>query len=171
MKHTGNVELSEDGLAFENGTVINFADLEADSIQIGGKSVPAELYRAEVASDPIFANGKSWCGKGAVTFVAAWDGPDSGDVTIAVFMTQDRPQSAEEMCASYSYVSTQAQVDAADLHFTEPAMQYGAYTPRDSDVFVPGETLLIYLEPRAFGHGDKGDYWTIDVALDLFSRS
>lgn len=185
MAITGNVELSEEALAFEDGTVFNFADLEAGSIRVGGKSVPADLYRAEVASDPVFTNGNAWCGKGDVTFVAAWDGPTADEVTIAVFTTQDRPQAAEEMCASYSYVSAQAQVDAAenamaavwdaaDLHFiealfvTEPAMQYGAYTPRDNDVFVSGETLLIYLEPRAFGYGDKGDYWTVDVALDLF---
>lgn len=38
-----------------------------------------------------------------------------------------------------------------------PASGFGIFDPRPSNVFAPGEPVLIYAEPRGYGYGDRGE--------------
>ena len=100
MSITGDVTMDDFGITFENGKKLAFDELVADSFTVDGKSVPASLYSVKTPADPVLLNGNRLCGEGKVTYVASW-GTDL--VMVAVFTTQDAPQSDAEMCASYSY--------------------------------------------------------------------
>lgn len=50
----------------------------------------------------------------------------------------------------------------------EPALGYGIYTPRDSNVYKIGEPILVYAEPFGFGYGQAEDgRFAIGLAIDL----
>lgn len=44
---------------------------------------------------------------------------------------------------------------------------YGIYNPRESSVFKPGDTLVVYVEPVGFGHAYANGVYTIALRADL----
>ncbi|MCB8840700.1 hypothetical protein [Aurantimonas sp. VKM B-3413] len=100
MSITGDVTMDDFGMTFENGDQLAFDELVADSFTVDGQQVAASLYSVKTPGDPVLLNGNRLCGQGKVTYVASW-GTDL--VMVAVFTTQDVPQSDAEMCASYTY--------------------------------------------------------------------
>ena len=100
MAITGDIEFDEFGITFENGKQIVFAELIGDSFVVGGETVNASVYSVAEPSDPVLNNGNRLCGA-PVTYVASWG--DDSSTTVAVFSTENAPESDAEMCASYSY--------------------------------------------------------------------
>lgn len=100
MAITGDIEFDDFGITFENGKQITFDELVGDTFVVGGKTVAASVYSLKEASDPVLNNGNRLCGE-PVTYVASWG--DADTTTVAVFATQDMPESDAQMCASYTY--------------------------------------------------------------------
>lgn len=99
---TGDVTMDDFGIRFANGRKLAFSDLVADHFMADGKRRPGSVYRIEKPADPVLLNGNRLCGTGKVTYLANWLS-DSGLNVIAVFTGDDAPESADEMCASYTY--------------------------------------------------------------------
>lgn len=100
MAITGDIEFDDFGITFENGKQIVFAELIGDSFVVGGETVNASVYSVAEPSDPVLNNGNRLCGA-PVTYVASWG--DDSSTTVAVFSTENAPESDAEMCASFSY--------------------------------------------------------------------
>jgi len=84
------------------GKKIEFDDLIGDTFVVDGKSVPASVYSVADPKDPVLLNGNTLCGA-PVTYVASWSASNGTDTIVAVFSTEDAPESSDEMCASYTY--------------------------------------------------------------------
>lgn len=86
--------------------------------------------------------------------------PPSGDLTAAL----------AELDAAWQ---------AAPLGFTKalfvkaPAEGYGAYEPRQGNVFAPGEAIVVYAEPVGYGyaHGDEGYRFELTVDFEILTPS
>ncbi len=103
MSITGDIEFDDFGITFANGKKIVFDALISDTFVVDGEKVPASVYSLAKPKDPVLLNGNRLCGE-PVTYVASWGTGDEDDGTIvAVFSTQDVPQSSADMCASYTY--------------------------------------------------------------------
>nr|WP_298103401.1 hypothetical protein [uncultured Shinella sp.] len=102
MSITGDIEFDDFGITFENGKKIEFDDLLGDTFVVEGKSVPASVYSVADPKDPVLLNGNTLCGA-PVTYVASWSASNGTDTIVAVFSTEDAPESSDEMCASYTY--------------------------------------------------------------------
>jgi hypothetical protein len=100
MSITGDISLDDFEIVFENGKRLEFEDLVADTFIVGGEEVAASLYSVKNPSNPKLLNGNRLCGSGPVTYVAVWG---TEDTIVAMFDTQDVPESDEAMCASYTY--------------------------------------------------------------------
>lgn len=99
---TGDISMDDFEMVFANGEKIEFDELVGDHFVVDGEDVPASVYSVKDPSVPELLNGNTLCGASAVTYVASWA---ADDVTIvAMFDTQDVPQSSGDMCASFSYV-------------------------------------------------------------------
>ncbi|HEV7252323.1 MAG TPA: hypothetical protein VGN97_04390 [Mesorhizobium sp.] len=104
MSITGDVTLDDFGITFANGEALAFSALVGDAFEVSGEQVPASVHEVEAPADPVLENGNQLCGSGNVTYVANWLIPGSDtDTVIAVFDTQDVPQSDAEACATYTY--------------------------------------------------------------------
>jgi hypothetical protein len=44
---------------------------------------------------------------------------------------------------------------------------YGAYKPRENEIFASGAKMIAYAEPLGFGWRKKGDIFEMDVAIDV----
>lgn len=54
------------------------------------------------------------------------------------------------------------------LLVAENATGFGVFNPRDSNVFKPGEPILIYCEPFGFGYGNPGaGLFSVNFIVDL----
>ncbi|MBB5578064.1 MULTISPECIES: hypothetical protein [Rhizobium] len=102
MSITGDVDIDDAGITFENGKELTFSDLIADSLVVDGKRVPGSVYRVAQPFDPELKNGNRLCGTGKVTYLATWSDGD-GSTAIAVFTGSRPPRSDDESCATYSY--------------------------------------------------------------------
>lgn len=102
MSITGDIEMDDFEIVFANGESLTFSALLGDSFVVNGERVGASVYEVEEPADPVLENGNRLCGSGDVTYLATWGGPDNLTI-VAVFTTQDVPQSDAEMCASYAY--------------------------------------------------------------------
>ncbi|HUH48387.1 MAG TPA: hypothetical protein VLZ56_00885 [Mycoplana sp.] len=100
MSITGDIEFDDFGITFENGKQITFDELVGNTFVVNGETVNASVYSLTEAKDPVLLNGNRLCGE-PVTYVASWG--DDSSTTVAVFSTQDVPDSDAEMCASYTY--------------------------------------------------------------------
>jgi len=99
---TGDISMDDFEMVFANGEKIEFDELVGDHFVVDGEDVPASVYSVKDPSAPELLNGNTLCGTSAITYVASWG---SDDITIvAMFDTQDVPQSNGDMCASFSYV-------------------------------------------------------------------
>ncbi|PWV99119.1 hypothetical protein DFR52_104411 [Hoeflea marina] len=104
MAITGDIELDDFGIVFENGESLVFDELVGDTFMVGGEQVGASVYSVRTPSDPELNQGNRLCGQGDVTYVAAWgDASDASLTIVAVFDTQDVPDGDDAMCASYTY--------------------------------------------------------------------
>lgn len=52
-----------------------------------------------------------------------------------------------------------------------PAQSYGAYSPRETDVFDGSTPLRFYAEPTGFGWASDGELYRIDLSIDFSLRS
>ncbi|NGO63214.1 hypothetical protein G6N76_05975 [Rhizobium daejeonense] len=99
---TGDISFDDFEIVFENGKKLVFDELIADNFIVNGKKVPASVYSVKGTANPKLLNGNRLCGTSPVTYLASW--LDDDVTMIAVFETQDAPQSDEDMCALYTYV-------------------------------------------------------------------
>ncbi len=44
---------------------------------------------------------------------------------------------------------------------------YGAYSPRANNEYKAGDPIVIYTEPKGYGFGRDGDFYTIKIDLDF----
>ena len=104
MGITGDIELDDFSIVFENGERLDFDELVADNFNVEGSQVGASVYSVTTPADPELNNGNRLCGQGDVTYVAVWGAPSDDTLTVVgVFDTQDAPVRDSEMCASYTY--------------------------------------------------------------------
>ena len=102
MSITGDIELDETGITFENGEQLTFDEQVADRLTVDGQPVEAHVFRLAEARDPVLLNGNRLCGA-PVTYAASWETSDGDGTVLAVFSTPEPPQSDADMCASYTY--------------------------------------------------------------------
>ena len=102
MSITGDIELDETGITFENGEQVTFGGKVADRLTVDGEEVEASVFSLAEPADPVLLNGNRLCGD-PVTFAAAWETRDGSGTVLAVFSTPEAPKSNENMCASYTY--------------------------------------------------------------------
>lgn len=102
MAITGDIEFDDFGITFENGKQIVFDELVGNTFVVDGETVNGSVYSLTEAKDPVLLNGNRLCGE-PVTYVASWGTSDGSGTIVAVFSTQDVPESDAEMCASYTY--------------------------------------------------------------------
>ncbi|WP_343713438.1 hypothetical protein [Inquilinus sp.] len=57
------------------------------------------------------------------------------------------------------------------LLVSAPAQSYGAYSPRESNVFDGDTPLRFYAEPTGFGWVSDGELYRIDLSIDFSLRS
>ncbi len=48
-----------------------------------------------------------------------------------------------------------------------PPNGFGAYNPRETNVYAAGDQMIVYAEPVGFGWSKAGDIWQTDLAVDL----
>jgi hypothetical protein len=48
-----------------------------------------------------------------------------------------------------------------------PPNGFGAYNPRETNVYAAGDQMLVYAEPVGFGWAKTGDIWRTNLAVDL----
>jgi hypothetical protein len=53
------------------------------------------------------------------------------------------------------------------LWVAEPPGGYGAYTPRENNLFRSGAEMHVYAEPVGFGWRKSGDLWRTDLIVDV----
>ncbi len=102
MSITGDIELDETGITFENGEQLTFDEQVADRLTVDGQPVEAHVFRLAQARDPVLLNGNRLCGA-PVTYAASWETSDGDGTVLAVFSTPEPPKSDADMCASYTY--------------------------------------------------------------------
>ena len=104
MAITGDIEMDDFEMVFENGEKLVFDELVGDTFLVSGEEVGASVYSVRAPANPVLNNGNRLCGNSQVTYVASWSAvSDDSLTTVAVFDTQDVPGSDAEMCASYTY--------------------------------------------------------------------
>lgn len=104
MAITGDIEMDDFEMVFENGEKLVFDELVGDTFLVSGEEVGASVYSVRAPANPVLDNGNRLCGDSQVTYVASWSAVSDDSLTIvAVFDTQDVPGSDADMCASYTY--------------------------------------------------------------------
>lgn len=103
-------------------------------------------------------------------------------------MAQDvtnKAKEAEALAASGKYVEAIAALDQAAtalwdkaplsfrraLWVAEPPQGFGAYNPRETNVYAAGDGMIAYVEPVGFGWKKTGDVWRTDMVADLTIKS
>ncbi|MER0237440.1 hypothetical protein [Fulvimarina sp. MAC8] len=106
MGITGDMSLTDAGMTFEDGTVLQFSESVEQPVIYNGEEMPATIYTLASPSNPVFASGNDLCGQD-VTYIATW--ADSGGAQPGIIMTtysgEAPPKNVdEEMCSLYWYV-------------------------------------------------------------------
>jgi len=57
------------------------------------------------------------------------------------------------------------------LWVNEEPKGFGAYAPRDNNVFAVGAAMIAYAEPIGFAWRKSGDLWRTDLAMDMVLRA
>lgn len=52
-----------------------------------------------------------------------------------------------------------------------PPNGFGAYNPRETNVYAAGDQMIVYAEPVGFGWNKTGDIWQMNMAVDLAIKS
>jgi hypothetical protein len=96
-----------------------------------------------------------------------------------------KAKDAETLAAAGKYVAAMDTLDEAAgalwdksplifrraLWVAEPPTGYGAYTPRETNVYRSGADMHIYTEPVGFGWRKTGDIWRTDLVIDLLVKN
>ncbi len=53
------------------------------------------------------------------------------------------------------------------LFIASSSPAYGQYSPRQTNIFSPGERLIVYAEPVGYGYGSDGGDWLIGFHTDV----
>lgn len=101
---TGDIQIDDFSISFETGATMTFSELVAETFKVGGKTLPASVYRVEQPADPVLKGGKPLCGKGDVTYIVYWMAVPE-QITIGVFSSDKQPLSDAERCTAYIYKS------------------------------------------------------------------
>lgn len=104
MGITGDIDLDDSGITFENGTRFEFSDLVADEIVVDGVRKPASVYRIAEPANPELNGGNTLC-DADVTYIANWLGEDGETDWLAAFTSEEAPASTEDLCASFTYIA------------------------------------------------------------------
>lgn len=89
---------------------------------------------------------------------------------------QRTPISGQDMAINQTQVETTNQQQtfrsAFDTFISSEPQGYGIYEERESNTFRPGETILLYIEPKGFEYGTLTDengktLYTIDFTADF----
>ena len=97
----------------------------------------------------------------------------------------DKAKEAEALAASGKFVEAIAALDQAAtalwekaplsfrraLWVAEPPQGFGAYNPRETNVYAAGDSMIAYVEPFGFGWKKAGDVWRTDIIADLVIKS
>lgn len=92
---------------------------------------------------------------------------------------------AQALAAQGKYIEAIAALDAATdtlweqtpltfrraLWVAGPPNGFGAYNPRETNVYAAGDQMIIYAEPVGFGWDKTGDIWQTNIAVDLAIKS
>lgn len=74
---------------------------------------------------------------------------------------------AQDLLASV-WGQAQAVSFSQALLVEQEATGYGVYNPRATNIFKPGEKILIYAEPVGFDYGNPGEgLWSVNFFIDL----
>jgi hypothetical protein len=57
------------------------------------------------------------------------------------------------------------------LWVASPPDGFGAYNPRESNIFASGASMIIYAEPVGFGWRKSGEVWQTDINIELTVKS
>ena len=57
------------------------------------------------------------------------------------------------------------------LWVAAPPNGFGAYNPRETNIYAAGDQMIIYAEPVGFGWEKTGDLWQMNMAVDLAIKS
>ncbi len=57
------------------------------------------------------------------------------------------------------------------LWVAEAPAGFGAYNPRETNIYASGAEMLAYIEPVGFGWRKSGDVWRTDLAADLVVKA
>lgn len=93
----------------------------------------------------------------------------------------DQTKKAEALAADGKFVEALVAMDGAVgaiwdksplvcrrfIWVAEKAAGFGAFNPRETDVFKAGVDMLAYAEPIGFGWRKSGDLWRTDMTADL----
>lgn len=104
MGITGDIDLDDSGIIFENGARLAFSRTPAEEIAVEGRARPASVYEVAKPSNPELNGGNTLCGDGAVTYLATWPDDDGEIVWLAAFTSREAPVSTDDLCASFTYV-------------------------------------------------------------------
>lgn len=74
---------------------------------------------------------------------------------------------AQDLLASVWSQTTELTFGQA-LLVEQEATGYGVYNPRPTNIFKPGEKILLYCEPMGFDYGNPGEgLWSVNFFIDL----
>ena len=97
----------------------------------------------------------------------------------------DKATEAQTFAEQGKYIEAIAALDAATdalwqqapltfrraLWVAAPPNGFGAYNPRETNVYAAGDQMIVYTEPVGFGWSKSGDLWQTDLVVDLAIRT
>ena len=97
----------------------------------------------------------------------------------------DKATEAEAMARDGKFIEALATLDEAarvlwdqapltfrrGIWLAEPPNGFGAYNPRETNVFAAGDEMMVYAEPVGFGWTKSGDIWRTNLISDLAVKS
>lgn len=102
---TGNIEVAEHAITFQNGTKLGIAAEGSAEGTWGGQqaSVEGAIYRLDPPADPTLLNGNQFCGlpDNKATYVVL--APLDGGLSLIVYTGDAKPTPDADPCAIYNY--------------------------------------------------------------------
>jgi hypothetical protein len=97
----------------------------------------------------------------------------------------DRAREAEALAGQGKFIEAMTVLDEAiavlwdksplqfrrALWVAEPAAGFGAFNPRENNVFASATPMTAYAEPIGFGWRKSGDVWHLEMAIDITVKS
>jgi hypothetical protein len=93
----------------------------------------------------------------------------------------DRTKAAQDLAGTGKFLDAMGALDDAAtliwdlapltfrraLWVAEPPVGFGAYNPRETDVYAAGDEMIAYVEPVGFGWRKSGDTWAMEISVDF----